>query len=273
MSYLRDRRIEIFKDTIDKCGTNKELITSINNSIINQRLFLADDVINCEIVDTKDGNVIVSDKRTLEASEFYAKKGKKVCVLNFASAKNPGGGVKRGSNAQEESICRCSTLYQCITTDEMYHNFYKRHRYMKDTLYNDDCIYTPAVKVFKTDSNLPEPLKEDQWWGVDVITCAAPNLSSVRRDTSNISEEQLRLLYTSRFSRIFELAIMNGVDVLILGAFGCGCFKNDPKLVADVFAELTTKYRKCFDVIEYAVPFTSNDRDNHLAFKMAFSTH
>lgn len=272
MGYLKDKRIEIFKDTIDTCCTNKKLINSINYSIINQRLFLANDVIDCKTSNIRNGGVVVSSKRTLEASENYAKQGKKVCVLNFASARNPGGGVKNGSNAQEESICRCSTLYPCLNTDEMYYNFYKRHRQLKGTLYNDDCIYTPSIKVIKTDTKLPELLEEDQWWDVDVITCAAPNLSSTH-EIANVSNDELRVIYNNRFSRIFELAVMNGVDILILGAFGCGCFKNDPKLVADVFAKLTKRYSKCFDVVEYAVPFTNNDKNNYLAFKLTFSTY
>ena len=71
---------------------------------------------------------IVSGKLSLEAAVSYAKQGKKVCVLNFASATNPGGGVVSGSSAQEECICRCTTLYPCLDTDQMWNVFYKPHR-------------------------------------------------------------------------------------------------------------------------------------------------
>lgn len=84
-----------------------------------QKLILANDVVDCEGVSRQVGNAIVSGKRTLEASESYAKQNERVCVLNFASATNPGGGVVRGSSGQEEAICRCSTLYHCPNTKEM----------------------------------------------------------------------------------------------------------------------------------------------------------
>lgn len=86
---------------------------------------------------------IESRKRTLEAAKAYT--GKKVCVLNFASATNPGGGVTRGSSAQEEAICRCSTLYPCLNNAKMWNAFYVPHRHERNPLHNDDCIYTPTL--------------------------------------------------------------------------------------------------------------------------------
>lgn len=225
-----------------------------------------------------EGNVVVSGKRTLEASENYAKQGKRVCVLNFASATNPGGGVVRGSSAQEEAICRCSTLYPCLNTREMWNNFYTPHRNADNPLYNDDCIFTPDVKVFKGDTNFPERLPEADWWNVDVITCAAPNLRRIPSNFMNpnagskqadITYEGLKALHTGRIQRIFEVAIANKADALILGAFGCGAFCNPPELVAEVFAEFTEKYRKYFDVIEYAVFHTERETKNYVAFKEA----
>ena len=112
---------------------------------------------------SQKAEVIVSEKRSLEAAEVYAKQGKKVCVLNFASATNPGGGVVNGSSAQEECLCRCTTLYPCLNTDAMWSDFYKPHRKANNPLYNNDCIYTPAVCVFKSDTNFPEALPREDW--------------------------------------------------------------------------------------------------------------
>ncbi len=272
----RTKNAEIFKDTEQMYRSNKILKEVIKNSIQNQNLILTNDGIVFEIPDVREGKIVVSGKRTLEASESYAKQGKRVCVLNFASATNPGGGVVNGSSAQEEAICRCSTLYPCLNTREMWNNFYTPHRNVDNPLYNDDCIFTPAVKVFKGDTNFPETLPETDWWNVDVITCAAPNL---RRNPSNfmnpnagskqadITYEGLKALHTSRIQRIFEVAIANKADVVILGAFGCGAFCNPPEMVAEVFAEFTEKYRKCFDVIEYAVFHTERETKNYIAFK------
>lgn len=278
---MYDRRAKnamIFKDTEYTYQTNEKLKAVVENSIHSQKLILADDNVDYKVVGGRIGNVVVSGKRTLEASETYAKQGKHVCVLNFASATNPGGGVVHGSSAQEETICRCSTLYPCLDTEEMWNGFYGPHRRADNPLYNDDCIFTPAVKVFKSDTNFPELLPEDAWWDVDVITCAAPNLRNVPSNRMNpnagskkadISYEGLKELHITRIQRIFEVAMANKAEVLILGAFGCGAFCNPPELVAEVFAELTEKYRECFDVIEYAVFHTEWETANYVAFKEA----
>lgn len=274
----RAKNAEIFKDTEHMYRTNEKLKAVVKNSITSQKLILANDGVDYEVVNGRVGQVVVSGKRTLEASESYAKQGKRVCVLNFASATNPGGGVVHGSSAQEEAICRCSTLYPCLNTKEMWNKFYGPHREADNPLYNDDCIFTPEVKVFKDDTNFPELLPENEWWDVDVITCAAPNLRNVPSNRMNpnagskkadISYEGLKALHTSRIQRIFEIAIANKAEVLILGAFGCGAFRNPPELVAEVFAEFTGKYRGYFDVIEYAVYHTERETANYEAFKDA----
>lgn len=274
----RTKNAEIFKDTELMYRTNENLKAVVKKSMISQKLLLTDDAVDYEIISGRAGKVVVSGKRTLEASESYAKQGKRVCVLNFASATNPGGGVVHGSSAQEEAICRCSTLYPCLNTEEMWNRFYGPHRNADNPLYNDDCIFTPVVKVFKSDISFPELLPEADWWDVDVITCAAPNLRNVPSNRMNpnagskkadISYDGLKTLHTSRIQRIFEVAIANKAEVLILGAFGCGAFCNPPGLVAEVFAEFTEKYRVYFDVIEYAVYHTEREMANYEAFKEA----
>ena len=193
---------------------------------------------------TEKAKVVVSGKRSLEAAEVYAKQGQKVCVLNFASATNPGGGVVNGSSAQEECICRCTTLYPCLNTDKMWNVFYKPHRKAANPLYNNDCIYTPDVCIFKSDTNFPALLPKDEWWNVNIITCAAPNLRERPSNAMNsyagdkaakITPEELEKLLASRIRRIFEIAVAYGNEVLILGAFGCGAFKNPPEIVARTF--------------------------------------
>lgn len=269
----RTKNVEIFRDTEKMYHTNETLKEAIEQSIRNQNLILESEKIDYEMTGGREGKVVVSGKRTLEASEQYAKEGKRVCVLNFASATNPGGGVVRGSSAQEEAICRCSTLYPCLNITEMWDNFYQPHRKVENPLYNDDCIFTPEVKVFKSDTSFPEKLPEEAWWSLDVITCAAPNLRRSRNDRdkkkTDISNRELRTLHTRRIQRIFEIAMANKAEVLILGAFGCGAFCNPPQVVAEVFAKFTEKYREYFDVIEYAVYHTDRETTNYTAFKAA----
>ena len=220
--------------------------------------------------------VVVSGKRSLEAAEVYAKQGKKVCVLNFASATNPGGGVVNGSSAQEECICRCTTLYPCLNNDDLWTKFYKPHRKASNRLYNNDCIYTPDVCVFKSDTNFPELLPIDKWWKVNILTCAAPNLRERPSNAMNphagykqvkVTPAELEILLTARIRRIFEVAVANENEVLILGAFGCGAFRNPPEIVAKVFYNIMQEYLCYFDTIEYAVYHNEREVANYEAFE------
>lgn len=272
----KTKNAQIFADTKKHYTTDGTLENAVRFSKANQWFVAADTVMELPPC-RKNGKatVKVSGKRSLEAAEYYAKQGKEVCVLNFASATNPGGGVVHGSSAQEESICRCTTLYPCLNSHGMWDSFYGPHRNANNPLYNDDCIYTPKVCVFKSDVSFPEMLPQSEWWYTDIITCAAPNL---RRKPSNemnpnagdtaadISESELEKLLTSRIRRIFELAAGNKVDVLILGAFGCGAFRNPPKLVAKVFHNIMEEYIGYFETIEFAVYHRPHEDANYTAF-------
>ena len=128
MADRRARNADIFRDTEKHYKTNTVLKQAIQASIKAQRFISIKDAVGQPIkTESKNAKVLVSGKRSLEAAEFYAKQGKKVCVLNFASATNPGGGVVNGSSAQEESICRCTTLYPCLNTEPMWQAFYSPH--------------------------------------------------------------------------------------------------------------------------------------------------
>lgn len=274
----KDLNIQVFQDTQSFYLGSVKLMTAIAATRRNQKMIPADEPIPAaENERDADAEIIVSNKRTLEAAGSY--KGKKTCVLNFAAATNPGGGVLGGSGAQEESICRCSTLYPCLDTRDMWNSFYYPHRAAFSQLYNDDMIYSPDVMVIKTDTSEPERLKEKDWYPVNVITCAAPNLRWSHHfnpfeemEASEIPEEELRVLLESRIRRIFLEAAAEGNEVLILGAFGCGAFHNPPTLVADVFRQMTEKYRRYFETIEYAVFHVGKESENYLAFKEAFET-
>lgn len=236
MNDLREQRQKLFTDTKQWYESHAVLTEAIENSKKQQCVIDENQVFaakNDNVYDTP-ANVIVSKKRSLEAAMGYPKQ--KVCVLNFASASNPGGGVEKGSNAQEEAICRCSTLYPCISEQKVSMQFHQKHRTLLkneelSALYNDDCIYTPGVIVFKTDTNIPVLMSEDKWYQVDIISCAAPNLRSRPSNSMNpnsgkkavsIKPNQLLELHIKRIKRVFEIAKAKQEDVLVLGAFGCG---------------------------------------------------
>ena len=273
----RTKNVEIFRDTERRYTSDPALMSAVQQSTNNQ-VFIAEteNVAVPSAYKTENAKVIVSGKRSLEAAEVYAKQDKKVCVLNFASATNPGGGVVNGSSAQEECICRCTTLYPCLNTDEMWNEFYKPHRKAANPLYNNDCIYTPDVCVFKSDTNFPEALPKDEWWNVNILTCAAPNLRERPSNAMNpyagnqapkITPAELEKLLTKRIRRVIESAAAYRNEVLLLGAFGCGAFRNPPDIVAKVFNTVMPDYLCYFDTIEYAVYHTAREIENYKSFK------
>lgn len=126
----RQENIEIFEDTFALCKRNSTLRDAIEQSAKKQKLYPKG--VECTekqaITYAQPAKIIVSPKRTLEAAMPYAYAGKKVCIHNFASAANPGGGVTKGSSAQEEAICRCSTLYPNLKEEILWKEFYAPHR-------------------------------------------------------------------------------------------------------------------------------------------------
>ena len=264
----------IFQDTERMCKTDAELSAVTKISVANQRFIAEAEVIPTpELNIYKKANVVVSKKRTYEAAKTY--KGNHVAVHNFASATNPGGGVVNGAGAQEECLCRCSNLYFCLNTPDMWGMFYTPHRAAHDPIHNDDIIYTPDIVVFKTDTDLPELMERDDWYKVDVITCAAPNL---RENPSNkynsgdgtcavtLSSKELQALHEKRLRRILDSAVMNHADTVILGAFGCGAFRNEPQVVATAAANVVRDYMYAFENIEFAVYCRPNDDSNYRVF-------
>ncbi len=158
--------------------------------------------------------------------------GKKMIVLNFASAKNPGGGYVTGANAQEESLCRCSMLYYTIRECEEYYSANRNH---KGADYTDGMIYSSNVPVIRNDSGelLENPVL------CDFITCPAVNR---RAAGAYISGEKLNAAMERRIDGITALALSKNPDVVVFGAFGCGVFGNRRETVYPLFEKAIEKY-------------------------------
>ena len=275
----RKDNIETFEDTQRLCSSNSRLASAVRNSSESQQCFAGKMLQwygSGYRIYQKPAQIVVSPKRTLEAAATYAYAGKKVCILNFASATNPGGGVTRGSSAQEEAICRCSTLFPNLNEREMWSIFYAPHRRQHNPLHNDDCIYTPGVMVFKSDTDYPQLLPENKWYSVNVLTCAAPNLREKPSNSMNsgdgdaavhISRENIHALHEKRMRKVLEIAWRKGNEVLVLGAFGCGAFRNPPMVVAQAMKTVVQEYRKNFETIEFAVYCSSRDDANYRVFQ------
>ena len=240
---VRKENIEVFLDTISFIDEDDYLSNAVNESIEKTVIYSKGiDEINAI---KKHGEVRVSQYRSFEAAmklhdEFP---NKRIGVLNFASATNPGGGVTKGSAAQEESLCRVSTLYPVLATKYLLKNFYIPNRLKNNPLHDDTVIYTPDIVICKSDSNSPTRLKKEEFIKVDVLTCAAPNLREKPGNLYNfdgnasikISDEELYQIHFKRAKQILNVAIISNIDILILGAFGCGAFKNNPYVVAKAY--------------------------------------
>ena len=152
---------------------------------------------------------------TFDVAKRYYSLGK-VAVLNFANPENPGGGVQLGAMAQEECLCRSSNLYGCISNPNVFDEYYGYHRGIRSHFYTDRLICTKNVTVFKDDSLVPQMLPENEWFEVDVVTCAAPYLAK-RKHTNGVA---LFELFKSRIKNIFEAARDNNTEALLTNIIG-----------------------------------------------------
>ncbi len=169
-------------------------------------------------------------------------------ILNFASYRNPGGGFLNGSKAQEEDLCHYSNLYEILSSTRL-QSFYmenqKNEGKLRNGMYTDAAIYTPGVSFFEC----------GVWVSLNVLTCPAPNVSKYPEDRRPVYYENV--LY-KRIKFILDIFEATGNKKLVLGAFGCGVFKNPPSLVASTFKKLLDSGQYSFTDIIFAVPAGPN---------------
>ena len=192
----------------------------------------------------------VSKDTVGEAVEKYA--NDKIGILNFASYKYPGGGFIVGSTAQEEMICHDSVLYNVISDSRFLDEFYTPNaKRLNHALYNDNLIFTPRILFTSCNAY------------VDVITCAAPNFGAYSK-YNRVDMDMYLSVLESRIDHILFCAYKEGIETLVLGAFGCGVFKNDPKDVASIMNNLLfNKYKGVFKKVVFPIP----DGKNRNVFK------
>ncbi|EGX56053.1 hypothetical protein SZN_29762 [Streptomyces zinciresistens K42] len=206
----------------------------------------------------------VTGESSLEAARRL---GGGPAVLNFASARNPGGGYLNGAQAQEEALCRASALHTCLLAAPA---FYDHHRAHRDPFYTDRVIHSPGVPVFRDDRGalLDEPFP------VGFLTAAAPNAGVVRRTAPQRAAELPDAL-ARRAERVLETAAAHGYRRLVLGAWGCGVFANDPAQVAGAFRALLGpggRFAGAFGHVVFAVLDRTPDSPARAAFARAFPT-
>jgi uncharacterized protein (TIGR02452 family) len=181
----------------------------------------------------------------------------KIGILNFASAKNPGGGVLSGASAQEESLARSSGLYDCLLKAPKYYQIHKAESFeangemhKKTALYTDNMIYSPKVPFFKNDKGeyFDMPIC------VDVVTSPAVNAGVVQRQENRKNIDVIDATLLLRMEKMLALFAKNECMDLVLGAWGCGVFQNKPKDIANLFSQcLKGKFKNTFRKIIFAI--------------------
>lgn len=238
--------LDRFKDDIELSVNvihNREDIPQID---INDLDFLYEDLPYIYVTNHDTVTEIIKQARDINASNVC------IAALNFASYLNPGGGFLSGAMSQEESLCHNSDLYERLKHAQTFYDYNVFHS--NGGAYEDRLLYSYTVH-FLGDSN--------EVYNVDVITCAAPNLQALKaKGLQDINFELLR----NRIRFMLEAAEFEGVDWLILGAWGCGVFGQDPKEVAKIFKEELMSYKYGFERVIFAIP----EGYNHDCFKEIF---
>lgn len=276
----RKARIEIFRDTCQKCRTDPDLAAAIAASKKKTAVFYENQYPAITGKAQYETEIVVTKKRSYQAAMDLKKEqpDARVAVLNFANAFHPGGGVKSGASAQEESLCRCSTLYPLLYRKYLKGRYYDYHSKLGDPRATDTVIYTEDVVIFKTDTALPEMMDKSDWVCVDVITCAAPDLrqksnmhAALVGNGAAMHHAELFGYHIRRAVHLLTVAAAKGADTLVLGAFGCGAFENDPAVVARAYKTALQEFQGVFRKIEFAVYTSPDHEENYNAFSDTFT--
>lgn len=225
-----------------------------NISIANSKIYIPE---MCKRSETGIKPIIqILDTDTVSAlymiNNFYSNIG----ILNFASFKYPGGMFLKGSSAQEEALCHESNLYE--TLKSFSNTYYLANRYeckMNPTInstYLDRGIYSPNIMFLRENKNIINTA---------VITVAAPN---IRNADAIILEKFNTVALSNRIKFVLDIAETENLKTLILGAFGCGVFRQNPEEVAYLFKEYLLSEKYNFTNIIFAIP-DSNSK-NYKAF-------
>jgi uncharacterized protein (TIGR02452 family) len=227
-----------------KTKAGKRVVIDCETPAKNTRLFTNELVAwtpaNCEMFDIE-----FTDETTLQAAQRLSNR-QPLCCLNFASARHPGGGFLAGARAQEESLARSSGLYHCLTRKL---GFYERHR-ESNGLYSNTMIYSPDVPVFRDDAgNLL-----DTPYTMNIISAPAVNVGALRQNNPELLPK-VKTVMMGRALKVLALAASMNTRTLILGAWGCGIFQNDPEMIAKLFLDgLRSNFAGAFELVVFAIP-------------------
>ena len=274
-------RIAVFQDTMNWINSDPALSASILVAKKNTTVFYEDDYPAFDASRTKDMHITVSGDRSYQAAMRLRRENPsaKIAVMNFANAFHAGGGVTKGSSAQEESLCRTSTLYPLLYRRTLRDTFYKHHHDLNTPKATDSLIYTEGVIICKTDEDLPKRMPKEDWVTVDVITIAAPDLRGKSNQHAPLvnggtymNNAELFGYHVKRAIHMLTCAAAKGADILVLGAFGCGAFQNDPEVVARAYKVVLQEFPKVFKQVEFAIYRPAGGSKNYDVFSKILDT-
>ncbi len=265
--HLEAQLVQCFTDTVARFTQSRKLVPLTNRMVDDTLIYFKNYSVKDKKMKRRRTIVHVEEDTTFHHAMKFAGGENRVAVLNFANPYNPGGGVEDGAMAQEECLCRSSNLYAALTCRYVLTNYYRRNKRHRSPYGTDSIVYSRGVTVFKSDEEVPQLLENP--FEVDVITCAAPYYDY---SLGPYSADLYRDIFYSRIKNILEVAIKNDVDILVLGAFGCGAFNNPPDVVAEVFERLLIKeeYCHCFKLVSFAIK--AGDNRNFETFKSVLDT-
>ena len=274
---IHERNKKIFAETQaliknGKCVlTDREMCEAIFLDDTDIERIQGDGFGNLTFEETKTNYAMFDGGTTTAALSFLHHHHKRVLVLNYASSTHPGGGVRRGARAQEETLCRQTTLL-CSLESAAARPFYDKHRALGDYHATDAMILSPKVELLRDDSYSWVDDVFDEPPVVAALTCAAPHIFSNTHDTP----ESLGDLYYQRIFGMLCAAAKYGYRNLVLGAWGCGAFHNDPELVADAFCRALMDIKRnwfggkdFFETVFFAIP--DKDSVNYKVFEKRVS--
>ena len=239
----RKSSIQHIKEMSERYGN--EIRSSIRNTMVRENTTEPEG-------EGKIPEILLEETDSVSAVFMYA--ADDTAVLNFANYTEPGGGyLYYGAVAQEEALCSESTLYNVLSGRMEYYKANRRDE--NSDLYYDRGLFSPGI-IFERDSETVE---------CAVITVAAPNRDFAR--LRGISEERNATALKERIRFILNMAEREGVKTLILGAFGCGAFSQDPHAVSEEFMTLLRSGKYGFEKVVFAIP---NQRsENYRVFRDA----
>ena len=274
----KEERISVYRSTIRIVNAKGYSIGSVDVNFDNDATMMGNtkfysSKVNIEhsLLPKYDTEVKVMDNDCLDVAQSLVRLGFKPAVLNMASFHTPGGGVERGSAAQEESLFRRTnlfrSLYQFHEIGTNYGIEQRDERYPMQMSYGG--IYTPGVTVFRKSENEDCKIMDDPF-RIDVISLPAVRKPTIKAD-GDVEDWVKDTLY-KKVKQILDIALENGNDSLVLSAFGCGAYGTPPKIVAKIFHDVidSEEYKGLFKAIYFAIinlPSTNGEHNPEGNFK------